>query len=912
MEKLEKKPVKSKDVISELYKTINESNAGGQFRKTVFHVHTPESHDFKLINEETMELLGIKREKEIKSWREFTSSELLKIAKHYDLILNDEYEISDFKKLLEVDTYTNADEFLSFLILGHCILKQGIELVLVCDHNTLLGHAKLQKAIRILRRERPDYEVRTRVELGIEISCSDKNHVVGILNQGNQSQISAMRKWMRENIISPADGTIRMTYDVFEHFGQIGAIGYIAHINSSDIFKADFLTRTYKTQLFNSSLFSIIGVTDTNQIEATKNRIRGITKRPFNYVIDNDAHTVEELNEKFFYVKGDIMDFNAIDAALKDFDLSVSYEHVKNPSKFIKALYVEGREFLRGKDQDSMILKFSPNFNSIIGGRGSGKSTILNIIGYVTSQVVDSRSKLSKILNQGTCCVVYHHEGEDYYIFFFSSFKESNKEFLGNLFGYRNDHSQFDRQENPEVYEKVLRKTSISDRVQVFTFDGKIVTELTKTKQVLDKLYTRKFTINELVNIAGNQSYMTKFIQSTIYDYKKIKKVRGISSFKDGFQGIFEKYMTIPDILEKRKKNIEQILLDYNCQQEDKLKVIFSHKSMNDTHFEWISTLGVNHYANQRFFKRYAIKHQNLSSYLNKLTIELGDPFKVLELFWNKEFAILEKAANLNTYFENRTQKIIESNLKFVDNVDNRISFFEEVRDVLFEETGLNYMRNFLKNYVKESDCFELEFNINNREHINTSGKNFRNITDLSMGQKVVAILSFVLTFSEFTKDDAPFIVDQPEDNLDNPYIYKNLVKDLRQLKLKRQVILASHNSTIVMNSGSEQVIVMESDNDKGWPAVNGYMADKKIVRQVVNILEGGNAAFIDKVYLYSAILRKNVSTEWNDPTRKIYESNSLVEQIVEVLEEKTGNANISQLEKILKVISNIDPNTEN
>ena len=63
MEKLEKKPVKSKDVISELYKTINESNAGGQFRKTVFHVHTPESHDFKLINEETMELLGIKRER---------------------------------------------------------------------------------------------------------------------------------------------------------------------------------------------------------------------------------------------------------------------------------------------------------------------------------------------------------------------------------------------------------------------------------------------------------------------------------------------------------------------------------------------------------------------------------------------------------------------------------------------------------------------------------------------------------------------------------------------------------------------------------------------------------------------------------------------------------------------------------
>lgn len=907
MKKPEKPPVKSEDVIPLIYKSLKESNSGGQFRKTVFHVHTPESPDFKLISEETMEVLGIKRDKEIDSWREFTSEELIKIARYYKLLLSDEYSISDFEKYMDSKNFNDVEELISFFILGHCILKQNIELILVCDHNTILGHAKLQKAIYLLRKERKDYNVKPKIELGIEISCSDKNHVVGILNQGNRNQVNAMKLWMQENIISPADGTIRTTYDVFHHFSQIGVIGYIAHINSSDIFKANFLTKTYKKELFNSSLFSIIGVTGIDQINPTKRRIRDITKKPFRFVIDNDAHTVEELSKKFFYIKGDVMDFNAIEAALKDFDLSVSYEKVKNPNKFIKALYVEGREFLRGKDSEHMILKFSPNFNSVIGGRGSGKSTILNIIGFITSQIVDSQRELSKVLQQGTSCVVYHYEGKDYYIFLFSSVEENNKDFVGKFYGYGSDNTHFDRQENSEMFEKISRKVSISDRIQVFTYDGYNFSEVKQTKRILDKLYTRKFTINELVNIAGSESYMAEFIQNTIYDYKKIRKVRGISDFNPGFEGILEKYKIVPDILQRRKQNIEQILTDYNNDQKDKLRICFSHKSMIEIPFDWILILGVNRFAYQSYFKNYAIRYRNLADYLDKISENLGDPYKTIELFWSGNYSAIEKITKLAPYFENRTQKSIERNRNYADKVEDRLSFYESIRKVLFGEAGINYMQMFLKKYVKESDCFRLEFNINNREHINTVGKKFKNITDLSMGQKVVAILSFVLTFSEFTKDDSPFIVDQPEDNLDNPYIYKNLVKDLRKLKLKRQVILASHNSTIVMNSGSEQVIVMESDNDKGWPAANGYMADKKIVRQVVNILEGGNAAFIDKVYLYSGILRKNVDLKWIDPSLELQEKNTLIDQIIQELEEKVEHANVKQLEEILGYISEMD-----
>lgn len=60
-------------------------------------------------------------------------------------------------------------------------------------------------------------------------------------------------------------------------------------------------------------------------------------------------------------------------------------------------------------------------------------------------------------------------------------------------------------------------------------------------------------------------------------------------------------------------------------------------------------------------------------------------------------------------------------------------------------------------------------------------------------------------------------MIDQPEDNLDNSYIYENLVQSLIKEKSKRQVIIAIHNSTIVTNANVECIIVMETNNERAW-----------------------------------------------------------------------------------------------
>ena len=49
---------------------------------------------------------------------------------------------------------------------------------------------------------------------------------------------------------------------------------------------------------------------------------------------------------------------------------------------------------------------------------------------------------------------------------------------------------------------------------------------------------------------------------------------------------------------------------------------------------------------------------------------------------------------------------------------------------------------------------------MSNRENVEKHKSSFRDITKLSLGQKVVAILSFILGYSKYAKDFRPLIID--------------------------------------------------------------------------------------------------------------------------------------------------------
>jgi predicted ATPase len=72
----------------------------------------------------------------------------------------------------------------------------------------------------------------------------------------------------------------------------------------------------------------------------------------------------------------------------------------------------------------------------------------------------------------------------------------------------------------------------------------------------------------------------------------------------------------------------------------------------------------------------------------------------------------------------------------------------------------------------------------------------------------------------EFSDKTCPILIDQPEDSLDNRAIYKDLVKYLRKKKTERQIIIVTHNPNVVVGADSELVIVA-NQNGKDTPNNN-------------------------------------------------------------------------------------------
>ncbi|WP_421729140.1 TrlF family AAA-like ATPase [Brevundimonas sp.] len=123
-------------------------------------------------------------------------------------------------------------------------------------------------------------------------------------------------------------------------------------------------------------------------------------------------------------------------------------------------------------------------------------------------------------------------------------------------------------------------------------------------------------------------------------------------------------------------------------------------------------------------------------------------------------------------------------------------------------------------------------------------------IRKLSPGTRGIVLLLLYLALDE--ADDRPLIIDQPEENLDPKSIYDELVALFVRAKIKRQVIMVTHNANLVINTDADQIIIAEScpHSSGGLPQIrylSGGLEEADIRRRVCEILEGGEAAFLDR-----------------------------------------------------------------
>jgi hypothetical protein len=90
---------------------------------------------------------------------------------------------------------------------------------------------------------------------------------------------------------------------------------------------------------------------------------------------------------------------------------------------------------------------------------------------------------------------------------------------------------------------------------------------------------------------------------------------------------------------------------------------------------------------------------------------------------------------------------------------------------------------------------------------------------------------------------DKPIIIDSHDDHLDNEFIMDELVGSIRQARAYRQVILASNNGNVVINSDADQLVVAQR-KDGEISYISGAIEDPTIRERGLRVLEGGEEAF--------------------------------------------------------------------
>ncbi len=124
-------------------------------------------------------------------------------------------------------------------------------------------------------------------------------------------------------------------------------------------------------------------------------------------------------------------------------------------------------------------------------------------------------------------------------------------------------------------------------------------------------------------------------------------------------------------------------------------------------------------------------------------------------------------------------------------------------------------------------------------------GSEWRNSLELSTGQKCTTILPILLLES-----DSPLLVDQPEDNLDNRYIFETVVQAIHRVKKNRQIILNTHNPNIPVLGEASAVYVLTSNGERSSLVNHGSVDDCKA--EIINLLEGGKEAFVRRKDRYN------------------------------------------------------------
>lgn len=289
----------------------------------------------------------------------------------------------------EINTLQPRDWLLAYM-------RQGIDCVAVTDHNTSGWIDKLQTTLREMAAENPPVAGYRPLVLfpGVEITTSDSLHILAVFApEADKSvldgllvgklSISNKGKPTAELMVSESAST------VIDYIHALNGLAIAAHVEMDNGLLQGQLdaTGTFNTKLAGRVIDDVLPKLDGLEFQTLDNACyqyfsnRIIGK---GLVSGSDyPHSTANAGSRFSWVKMSNPSFDGLRLALLDPESALrrnnqtTNDPQRLPEEWIVSVTLENMNLVRNKP---LRVSFNPAYNAIIGGRGSGKSTVLECL----------------------------------------------------------------------------------------------------------------------------------------------------------------------------------------------------------------------------------------------------------------------------------------------------------------------------------------------------------------------------------------------------------------------------------------------------------------------------------------------------------------------------------------------------
>lgn len=795
----------------------------------------------------------------------------------------------------------------------------GLEMIAITDHNTIDGYRSLLPVLPLDG---------LTVFPGVEITAPGgyRNiHLLAIFDVGSDPKLID-DLLARIGILYDARGDEKAIANqeagsIIREVTQLGGVAIASHVDLENGIIGG-MRGQQRIRLLQNKDLRAFEIFDSNaSLPIDKDELS--SQRRVTWIQNSDSHSLNEIGNKWTMIKSDLRTLDGLRLALSDPESRIRTSSIES-TFYPRILGVATKGgFLGVEDGGWQLFRFNSNLNCIIGGRGTGKSALIESIRAAIKLMPSAYSQAcSQVIRYGIDIVRVYIQLDvsttlcvelDIFAKCPKCFKLHNDSFVRNVSLLEAVSIQVKVYSQGMVYDMV---TKDYDRIGfIDTLSGKMAPKIQALRIEMERLAMKirrlmeeewpaldvfrrdelRAIVKELevVDADAKSLQAGKTVPHPVSQGQKRKKtfwnliglfVRALGRDSEALNLVTHPTAKLQDYV----KRLDAL--------RNPPKTIPPEKRHSWTHNRYIRLL-----EDQEFVSLCREVKANIYNALTDLyfgTKEFRQEITgLLSQFLSTERALFSVRSNV---VKNLSQNVRQSALRlslyedysrkayndflsnailkeedrdYIETVVDRFSPTDLVQIVLNAEIERFQQRvpcsdetaerlfSFVLRRILSIDGFQsfLDMRHPTIDMKLRDGDQYKPLDRLSIGQRCVCFLTLIML--EQTGEKSLIVIDQPEDHLDNSYVFETLVGSLREAKEKRQIILATHSANITVSGDAEQVIAMKSNGHNGWMEDSGSL-DKPTIRQhIMAILEGGREAFIVRGEKYGIRLETEGTT---------------------------------------------------